>query len=102
MGWINIDKLTTRELTASVSINREPNSSVFIIIDDMNSVLQYSGEAMKLPANTPVTIFSVMLKDNMPHYAVEKVELKKKTNQVELKYKEGVLKDIRAAIQQAV
>jgi len=104
LGWINIDRLSkmNQRLTASLSIKHDPNSRVFVIFDDINSVLEYRGTAMKVPQNMPMTVFSVTLIDNLPHYAVASVISKQKTTQVELKYKEGLLKDIKSAIKHAV
>ena len=102
MGWMNIDKLVKLELTATLTIQQDPGSEVFVIFDDMNSVLKYTGETMKIPQNKPINVFSVMIKDNMPHYAIARVDGRQRKNLVALQYKEGLVNDIKSAIKEAV
>jgi len=102
MGWINIDKLSKQTLTAKLQIERTPDSQVYLIFDNSNTVINYFGNEMMLPENENITVLGVNVIDGKPFYDIKKITTSKRPTKLNLEYKEGSLKDVKDAIRRAV
>ncbi len=102
MGWINIDKLSKQTLTAKLQIDRTPESQVYLIFDNSNTVISYFGNEMMLPENENITVLGVNVIDGKPFYDIKKITTSKRPTKLNLEYKEGSLKDVKDAIRRAV
>jgi len=102
MEWINIDRFMKSQPMVTLNIDAYEKNKVYVVIDNINSVLNSWDGVIQVPKNMSVTIFGIALIDGKPHYAVQKIVPKINNQNVKLEYQQGMIKSIKDVIKLSV